>query len=360
MKRPPEKRRAHDGWWQTGPMYRGHGLPGMWRNVHGADMSRLAYRIGERVYCRGLWAYPYHETTYAFGKPGIAAFTAEVAFAPKLRRGRADRSVAVNFEIYVDGTLRTQSGLMRAGDEPRLLAVDGLADAETLRLVTRRQDGVNDLRMLTVWADPTFYAPQPPAHLAALYEASRQLLTDPPGTPVRRWAVLGPFDPGGKRFSVYHREGIERDPYLGGKELDFSATHDGKDGRKLRWRAVETGEDGMMDLAKALGGEAEETVSYACATIESDRDRPIQLGVGACSPDHHNAFHVWLNGKTLHGQGGTGRKPNAVRVVGRLKKGRNLLIVRLIEVMRTKDPALIVTYRADGVTVRPPEGVDRR
>jgi len=43
----------------------------------------------------------------------------------------------LNYEIYVDGRLRAQSGLMGPKDDFRLLAVDGLAGARELRLVAR-------------------------------------------------------------------------------------------------------------------------------------------------------------------------------------------------------------------------------
>jgi hypothetical protein len=63
----------------------------------------------------------------------------------------------VNFEIRVDGVPVAQSGLMRAGDEPRLLVVQGLKNAKEVKLVTRHDRLANIPGLLCLWADAMFY-----------------------------------------------------------------------------------------------------------------------------------------------------------------------------------------------------------
>ncbi|HUT60565.1 MAG TPA: NPCBM/NEW2 domain-containing protein, partial [Phycisphaerae bacterium] len=116
------------------------------------------YTMGDKTFSRGLWASPYHETVYNIEGAGFAAFAAEAGFYDKLpKRSYANLGAVVSFEVYVDGKLRTQSGLMRFGDAPRLLVADNLEGAKEVRLVTRRDDLVNDWYCLATWGDPRFY-----------------------------------------------------------------------------------------------------------------------------------------------------------------------------------------------------------
>jgi len=116
------------------------------------------YTMGSKTFSRGLWVSPCHETIYRVEGAGFAAFAAQVGFYDGLaKRAYANLGAVVNFEIYVDGTLRTQSGPMRFGDAPRLLAADRLEGAREVKLVTRRDDLVNDWYCLATWGDPRFY-----------------------------------------------------------------------------------------------------------------------------------------------------------------------------------------------------------
>jgi hypothetical protein len=115
--------------------------------------------MGGRTFQRGYWAFPRCQTVYRVEGSGFAAFSAWAGFNRGMETGRgmANRAAVVNCEIYADGRLRAQSGLLRVGDKPRLLVVDGLADAKELALVTRTAGDQNDLRALVTWGDPTFY-----------------------------------------------------------------------------------------------------------------------------------------------------------------------------------------------------------
>ena len=107
---------------------------------------------------RGLWVYPYSEAVYRLEGSGFSTFAAEVGFHKFLTRNpMANQSAWVNFEIYVDGRLVTQSGLVRPGDAPRRLVAPGLETAKELKLVARRDTCKNDSYCLATWADPRFY-----------------------------------------------------------------------------------------------------------------------------------------------------------------------------------------------------------
>ena len=115
------------------------------------------YTMGEKTFSRGLWASPCHETVYNVEGEGFSAFAAEVGFYDKLaKRAYANLGAVVSFEVYVDGKLRTQSGLMKFGDPPRLLVADRLEGAREVKLVTRRDDLVNDWYCLATWGDARF------------------------------------------------------------------------------------------------------------------------------------------------------------------------------------------------------------
>ena len=62
----------------------------------------------------------------------------------------------VNYEIWVDGTLRTQSAFMGPKDDFRLLVVSGLENAKELRLVAR-SPGLPTYPLNLVWCDPTLW-----------------------------------------------------------------------------------------------------------------------------------------------------------------------------------------------------------
>ncbi|MGA2032755.1 MAG: NPCBM/NEW2 domain-containing protein [Thermoguttaceae bacterium] len=115
------------------------------------------YTMGGKTFHHGLWASPGHETIYRVAGAGFTAFAAAVGFFDGLaKHPAANIGSPLSFEIYVDGKLRAQSGLMKFGDRPRLLVVAGLREAKEVRLVTRRDDLVNDWYCVGTWGDPRF------------------------------------------------------------------------------------------------------------------------------------------------------------------------------------------------------------
>jgi hypothetical protein len=98
------------------------------------------------------------EAVYRIEGDGYSAFSAEVAIPdrPYGWRGKAPDWVRLNFEIWVDGGLRAQSGFMGPKDPARLLVVEGLAGAKELRLVTRLKRLTSNA-LTGVWLVGTFY-----------------------------------------------------------------------------------------------------------------------------------------------------------------------------------------------------------
>ena len=77
-------------------------------------------------------------TVYDIAGAGFTAFSAAVRVGAGRRHVReSPNGKKVNFEVWVDGKLRAQSGLMTAADAPRLLVADRLAGAKQLRLIVR-------------------------------------------------------------------------------------------------------------------------------------------------------------------------------------------------------------------------------
>lgn len=84
------------------------------------------------------------ETRIDLKGKAIRGFSAQVAIESNYSEKKTLRKGSVRtvdtkavFEIYVDGQLRVSSGLVRVGEEPRLLAVGDLEGAEELKLVSR-------------------------------------------------------------------------------------------------------------------------------------------------------------------------------------------------------------------------------
>jgi hypothetical protein len=121
------------------------------------QLATVPYPLGKKTLTHGLWVSPGHETVYDVASAGFTAFAAEVGSCELLAKTRGiNLGSVVNFEIYVDGKLRAQSGMMKSTDAPRLLVVAGLENAKEVKLATRRDDLVNDWYTIKTWGDPRF------------------------------------------------------------------------------------------------------------------------------------------------------------------------------------------------------------
>jgi hypothetical protein len=127
--------------------------------VRREDAAQAPFQMGGKTFARGLWVSPQHETVYNIEGAGFAAFAAEVGTYANCTRehgGISSETTRVSFEIYVDGELRAQSGLMVPANLPRLLVAGNLQGAKQIKLVTRREDLLSDAYTTRTWADPRF------------------------------------------------------------------------------------------------------------------------------------------------------------------------------------------------------------
>jgi hypothetical protein len=142
---------------------------------------------------------------------------------------------------------------------------------------------------------------------------------------VREWKLIGPFDnTAGKGFAAAHAPE---------KKVDFAASYEGKSGR-VAWKGFATDDHyGLVDLNRALGKNMG-AVGYAAAEFTSDRERPIELRMGCI-----NACKIWLNGELLlerevyH----TGMDMDQYVGKGKLKRGRNMILVKICQNEQTED-----------------------
>jgi len=126
----------------------------------GFDAGGVDLKGWGRTFGKALWVRPHHVSVYALegsGFKAFKAFSAWVGFPKGMNRPDFHQDAELYFEIHVDGTLRAQSGKVLVTDEPRLLAVEGLAGAREMTLVTRLSNLADSERCLVFWADPTFY-----------------------------------------------------------------------------------------------------------------------------------------------------------------------------------------------------------
>jgi hypothetical protein len=184
----------------------------------------------------------------------------------------------------------------------------------------------------------------PPQHLAAyekLYKKARDLdQIDKMATSLREqgakvdqprdmgfvmtWRVIGPFDNREKKgFSV---------AYPPEKEINPTATYDGKEA-PVKWLAAEsTDRYGDVDLNKAIGKHMG-AVAYALAEFEVDQETPCQLRLGSI-----NANKIWLNGELLHEREvyHASTKIDQYTARGVLKPGRNTILLKICQNEQTE------------------------
>jgi hypothetical protein len=140
-----------------------------------------------------------------------------------------------------------------------------------------------------------------------------------------RWKLIGPFDnTGEKGFDV---------AYPPERELDFSASYDGKHGT-VRWMDHVTGDDyGKVDLNRAFA-EEKAVVAYGAAEFISDGARDVQFRIA--SP---NANRLWLNGTLIDGHNiyHAGSQFDQYVAQVRLNPGRNTILIKVCQNEQTQD-----------------------
>ncbi len=142
---------------------------------------------------------------------------------------------------------------------------------------------------------------------------------------VSEWRAVAPFDNvGGVGFA---RE------YPPESAFDPAAEYEGKTG-KVGWKTLVTTNDyGVVDFNKpftALKG----AVGYAAAEFNATESRPAEIRLGCI-----NGWKVWFNGKFLFGRDEYHRNVeiDQYRMPVTLRKGRNVIVVKLCQNEQTED-----------------------
>ena len=142
------------------------------------------------------------------------------------------------------------------------------------------------------------------------------------------WRVLGPFHSGKeKAYQILNEKFPGEWDALHGAE-NPNTVYRMPDGSSLDWRkTVEADKDGFVDLGAALGGAKHGRVAYVTRSLESDADRTVSFGLGV---DYW--LQLWVNGQSVlkvdenHGS----PVPDAVKVNAPLKKGKNILTMKVV------------------------------
>ncbi len=174
---------------------------------------------------------------------------------------------------------------------------------------------------------------------------------------VMDWHLIGPFD---------SSQGVGFDAVYSPEEtIDLAAEYDGSAGR-VHWLAHHTDDEyGSVDLNKAIGKHMG-VAGYAMAEFLSDKQQPADVRVGS-----GNAVKVWLNGKLLASADTYHTNDVTDQYVGRgeLKKGKNVILLKILQNEQTEDWAQDWKYqcrvcdplgKAIHATDRPGPGIPKR
>lgn len=142
---------------------------------------------------------------------------------------------------------------------------------------------------------------------------------------IRSWKLIGPFDNSNKKgFDV---------AYPPEKEIDLAASYEGK-GTKVKWIDHTTmDEHGVVDLNKAVGKHMG-AIAYAFTEFISEADRDVDLRLGCI-----NGSKTWLNGDLMTSSHvyHTGMQIDQYIGRGRLRKGRNQILLKIAQNEQTED-----------------------
>jgi hypothetical protein len=141
---------------------------------------------------------------------------------------------------------------------------------------------------------------------------------------VMTWRIIGPFD-------NVNEIGWDH-AYPPEKEIDLTATYDGKK-RKVNWiEHTTTDPYGVVDLTVALD-KHKGAVAYAYCEFISDKEQPAELRLGCV-----NANKLWLNGELLTANHvyHSGTEVDQFQPGGKLKAGKNALLLKICQNEQTE------------------------
>jgi hypothetical protein len=138
------------------------------------------------------------------------------------------------------------------------------------------------------------------------------------------WKIVGPFD-------NVDDKGWDH-AYPPEKEVDLTASYEGKKG-KVSWiEHTTTDPYGVVDLAVALD-KHKGAVAYAYAEFLSEKEQPADLRLGCV-----NANKVWLNGELLTANHvyHSGTEVDQFKASGKLKAGKNKVLLKICQNEQTE------------------------
>jgi len=145
---------------------------------------------------------------------------------------------------------------------------------------------------------------------------------------INAWWLVGPFP-------CPWDEQLEKE-FIDIKAIDPSKPVVREDGTEVAWikarRTLAPGQKAMgeyrIDLLYSFDEKKiDYAVAYAACDLDSDADREVELAIGS-----DDGVKVWVNGKVVHAkQLQRGYRPKEDRVIVRLNKGRNRLVMKITQ-----------------------------
>lgn len=134
---------------------------------------------------------------------------------------------------------------------------------------------------------------------------------------IQDWKLIGPFPNEAQKGTdaVYAPE----------KQIDLTATYDGKSG-KVKWTGYETDQEyGIVDLNVGVGQHLE-AVGYAYSEFTSKEARDVEIRIGCYTP-----LKLWVNGELIlvRGDAYTGMRLDHYVARAKLKPGKNSILIKV-------------------------------
>jgi hypothetical protein len=137
---------------------------------------------------------------------------------------------------------------------------------------------------------------------------------------IKRWLVLGSFDnTGGKGFQIAYPPETATAP---------AGTPPGKGGEPTKWYpTTSAAKYAVVDLNKLIG-KVKDAVAYAYAEVESPDDRDVEFRAASAT-----AIKMFVNGKEVFARESYHQSsdPDSHIAVGRLKKGKNTILLKICQ-----------------------------
>jgi len=156
---------------------------------------------------------------------------------------------------------------------------------------------------------------------------------------VSSWMIAGPFDNREEKgFAIAYAPEAE----ITAAGPDLGREYDGMDAKKVRWQAIETGDDfGVVDIAKQIEN-YKGSAMYASAVWNSSAAQTLQVRLGT-----PNAWKLWINGKLVFEREEYHRSSqmDQYAVPISLQAGRNIIALKICQNEQTQDWAQKYQYQ---------------